>query len=48
MGFGCLLLAWASLRVYMFKRTLHQSLVREPKGLMMFPTMRTLSVRQRG
>jgi len=48
-GFGCLLLAWASLRVFILRRSLSQSMVKEPKGLMMFPTMRTLSVkRQQG
>jgi len=45
-GFGCVLLAWASLRVVLLKRTLHHSIVKPPRGLQMFPTMRTLSVRR--
>jgi sodium/potassium-transporting ATPase subunit alpha len=46
-GFGILLLGWASLRVVLMRRSLEEGTVRPIKGLMMFPTMRTMSLRQR-
>ncbi|KAF8320135.1 aminophospholipid-transporting P-type ATPase [Clavulina sp. PMI_390] len=45
-GFGVLMLAWASLRVVLSKRALSNSLVSPPKGLMMFPTKRTMSMKR--
>lgn len=46
-AFGCLLLAWASLRVLLLRKSIEQSKVKDIKGLMMFPTMRTMSMRER-
>ncbi|RXW15573.1 hypothetical protein EST38_g10279 [Candolleomyces aberdarensis] len=48
MGFGVLILAWASLRVVILRNSVEHLRVRDIKGLMMFPTMRTLSMRSRG
>jgi len=47
-GFGILLLAWASLRVIMLRKSIEYMKVRDIKGLMMYPTMRTMSMRSRG
>jgi len=44
-GFGILLLAWASLRVVILRKSIEHKKVKDIKGLMMFPTMRTMSVR---
>jgi sodium/potassium-transporting ATPase subunit alpha len=46
-AYGVLLLAWASLRVVIGRRGLLSSRVKDIDGLMMFPTMRTMSVRQK-
>ncbi|KAJ7891269.1 aminophospholipid-transporting P-type ATPase [Mycena olivaceomarginata] len=47
-GFGCLLLAWASIRVLILRKSIEDSRVKDIKGLMMFPTMRTMSMRSKG
>jgi len=47
-AFGCLLLAWASLRVVLLRKSVEHMKVKDIKGLMMFPTMRTMSMRSRG
>lgn len=46
-AFGCLLLAWASVRVLILRKSIEQARVKDIKGLMMFPTMRTMSIRSR-
>ncbi|EJC99881.1 uncharacterized protein FOMMEDRAFT_160336 [Fomitiporia mediterranea MF3/22] len=46
-GFGTLILAWASLRVVLTRKALERSKVKDIKGLIMFPTMTTMSVRSR-
>ncbi|TFK45629.1 aminophospholipid-transporting P-type ATPase [Heliocybe sulcata] len=46
-AFGCLLLVWASIRVMLMRKSLQQARVKDIKGLMMFPTMRTMSMRSR-
>ncbi|PVF94418.1 aminophospholipid-transporting P-type ATPase [Serendipita vermifera] len=46
-AFGCLLLAWASIRVLLLRKSIEESKVKDIKGLRMFPTMRTLSIRSR-
>ncbi|KAF7974995.1 hypothetical protein HWV62_10595 [Athelia sp. TMB] len=46
-AFGCLLLAWSSLRVLLLRKSIESSKVKDIKGLMMFPTMRTMSMRER-
>ncbi|KAI0345042.1 aminophospholipid-transporting P-type ATPase [Trametopsis cervina] len=46
-AFGCLLLAWASIRVLLMRRSIENLRVKDIKGLMMFPTMRTLSMRSK-
>ncbi|KZT24017.1 aminophospholipid-transporting P-type ATPase [Neolentinus lepideus HHB14362 ss-1] len=46
-AFGCLLLGWASVRVLLMRKGLRQARVKDIKGLMMFPTMRTMSMRSR-
>lgn len=45
-GFGFVLLAWASIRVVISKRSLTNTLVKDIQGLQMFPTMRTMSMRR--
>ncbi|KAL0947648.1 hypothetical protein HGRIS_013735 [Hohenbuehelia grisea] len=45
MGFGSLILAWASIRVVLLRKSIAESKVKDIKGLMMFPTMRTTSMR---
>ncbi|KAF8968280.1 aminophospholipid-transporting P-type ATPase [Flammula alnicola] len=47
-AFGIVLLAWASLRVVMLRKSIEHLKVKDIKGLMMFPTMRTMSMRSRG
>ncbi|KAJ4475627.1 aminophospholipid-transporting P-type ATPase [Lentinula aciculospora] len=47
MAFGCLLLVWTSLRVVLLRRSIQSSRVKDIKGLMMFPTMRTMSMRSK-
>ncbi|EAU81965.2 Na+/K+ ATPase alpha subunit isoform 3 [Coprinopsis cinerea okayama7 len=47
-AFGVLLLAWASLRVVLLRSSVEHMKVRDVSGLMMFPTMRTMSMRSRG
>ncbi|KAG6876170.1 hypothetical protein C0992_000603 [Termitomyces sp. T32_za158] len=47
MAFGVLLLIWSSLRVLLMRKSLDKAKVRDIKGLMMFPTMRTVSIRSR-
>jgi len=46
-AFGCLLLVWASIRVLILRKSIENSRVKDIKGLMMFPTMRTMSMRSR-
>ncbi|KAI0081422.1 aminophospholipid-transporting P-type ATPase [Panus rudis PR-1116 ss-1] len=46
-AFGVLLLGWASIRVVLMRKSIEQSRVKDIKGLMMFPTMRTMSMRSR-
>ncbi|KAI0263789.1 aminophospholipid-transporting P-type ATPase [Gloeopeniophorella convolvens] len=46
-AFGCLLLVWASIRVLIMRKSIEQARVKDIKGLMMFPTMRTMSIRSR-
>jgi len=47
MAFGCLLLAWTSIRVVLLRKSIQNSRVKDIKGLMMFPTMRTMSMRSK-
>ncbi|KAJ8507033.1 hypothetical protein ONZ45_g10547 [Pleurotus djamor] len=47
LAFGILVLAWASLRVVLLRKGIEQSKVKDIKGLVMFPTMRTMSIRDR-
>jgi len=47
MGFGVVLLLWASLRVIMLRKSIEHLKVKDIKGLMMYPTMRTMSMRSR-
>jgi len=47
-AFGVLLLGWASLRVVVLRRSVEHMKVKDIKGLMMYPTMRTMSMRSRG
>ncbi|KAJ6583163.1 aminophospholipid-transporting P-type ATPase [Mycena vulgaris] len=44
-AFGVLLLMWASIRVLILRKSVKNSRVKDIKGLMMFPTMRTMSMR---
>ncbi|KAJ3517123.1 hypothetical protein NLJ89_g701 [Agrocybe chaxingu] len=44
-GFGWILLAWSSLRVVLLRKSIEHMQVKDIKGLMMFPTMRTMSLR---
>lgn len=46
-AFGVILLIWASIRVLLLRKSLEQARVKDIKGLMMFPTMRTMSMRSR-
>ncbi|KAI0713643.1 aminophospholipid-transporting P-type ATPase [Earliella scabrosa] len=46
-AFGVLLLVWASIRVLLMRKGIEQSRVKDIKGLMMFPTMRTMSMRSK-
>ncbi|KAH9890537.1 aminophospholipid-transporting P-type ATPase [Cubamyces lactineus] len=46
-AFGVLLLMWASIRVLLMRKSIEQSRVKDIKGLMMFPTMRTMSMRSK-
>ncbi|KAA1477717.1 aminophospholipid-transporting P-type ATPase [Dentipellis sp. KUC8613] len=46
-AFGCLLLVWSSVRVLLLRKSIEQARVKDIKGLMMFPTMRTMSMRSR-
>jgi len=48
MAFGVLLLLWASIRVLLLRKSIEMGRVKDIKGLMMFPTMRTMSMRSRG
>ncbi|EJD00189.1 aminophospholipid-transporting P-type ATPase [Fomitiporia mediterranea MF3/22] len=47
-AFGVLLLGWASIRVLLMRKGIEQARVKDIKGLMMFPTMRTMSMRSGG
>ena len=44
-AFGVLILVWASVRVLVLRKSMEQAKVKDIKGLMMFPTMRTMSMR---
>ncbi|TBU55204.1 aminophospholipid-transporting P-type ATPase [Dichomitus squalens] len=46
-AFGVLLLVWSSIRVVLMRKSIEQSRVKDIKGLMMFPTMRTMSMRSK-
>ncbi|KAJ7684458.1 aminophospholipid-transporting P-type ATPase [Mycena polygramma] len=46
-AFGVLLLVWASIRVLILRKSIENARVKDIKGLMMFPTMRTMSMRSR-
>ncbi|TFK34868.1 aminophospholipid-transporting P-type ATPase [Crucibulum laeve] len=46
-AFGIILLAWSSLRVVLLRKSVEHMRVKDIKGLMMFPTMRTMSMRSR-
>ncbi|KAM5542747.1 hypothetical protein V8D89_003708 [Ganoderma adspersum] len=46
-AFGVLLLVWSSIRVLLMRKSVEQSRVKDIKGLMMFPTMRTMSMRSK-
>ncbi|KAF5373122.1 hypothetical protein D9758_001480 [Tetrapyrgos nigripes] len=46
-AFGVLLLVWTCIRVVLLKKSVENAKVKDIKGLMMFPTMRTLSMRSR-
>jgi len=46
-AFGCLLLVWTSIRVVLLRKSIQNSRVKDIKGLMMFPTMRTMSMRSK-
>ncbi|PCH38584.1 aminophospholipid-transporting P-type ATPase [Wolfiporia cocos MD-104 SS10] len=46
-AFGVLLLGWTCVRVLLLRRGLQQSRLKDIKGLMMFPTMRTMSMRSK-
>ncbi|KZP01143.1 aminophospholipid-transporting P-type ATPase [Calocera viscosa TUFC12733] len=46
-AFGCLVIGWSTLRVVVLRRGLEESTVKPIKGLAMFPTMRTMSIRAR-
>ncbi|KAJ7067761.1 aminophospholipid-transporting P-type ATPase [Mycena belliarum] len=46
-AFGVLLLVWASIRVLLLRKSIETARVKDIKGLMMFPTMRTMSMRSR-
>jgi sodium/potassium-transporting ATPase subunit alpha len=46
-AFGVLLLVWASVRVILLRKSVDKARVRDIKGLMMFPTMRTMSMRSK-
>ncbi|KAH9977106.1 aminophospholipid-transporting P-type ATPase [Lactifluus volemus] len=46
-SFGCLILVWVSMRVLLARRSMERARVKDIKGLMMFPTMRTMSMRSR-
>ncbi|KAJ7885400.1 aminophospholipid-transporting P-type ATPase [Mycena leptocephala] len=46
-AFGVLLLVWASIRVLILRKSMENARVKDIKGLMMFPTMRTMSMRSR-
>ncbi|KAK7037531.1 hypothetical protein VNI00_011023 [Paramarasmius palmivorus] len=47
MAFGVVLLVWASIRVVLLRKSIQNARVKDIKGLMMFPTMRTMSMRSR-
>ncbi|KAJ3570119.1 hypothetical protein NP233_g4614 [Leucocoprinus birnbaumii] len=44
-AFGFVILIWASIRVVLLRRSVEDKKVKDIKGLMMFPTMRTMSVK---
>ncbi|KAI3615969.1 p-type cation-transporting atpase [Moniliophthora roreri] len=46
-GFGIVLLVWTSIRVLLLRKSVQNARVKDIKGLMMFPTMRTMSMRSR-
>jgi len=46
-AFGCLILAWASFRVLLARRSMERTRVKPIQGLDMFPTKRTMSMRSR-
>ncbi|KAK7024036.1 cation-ATPase-N domain-containing protein [Favolaschia claudopus] len=47
-AFGVLLLVWASIRVLIMRKSVESARVKDIQGLMMFPTMRTMSMRSKG
>jgi sodium/potassium-transporting ATPase subunit alpha len=46
-SFGVLLLIWASIRVVLMRKSIQDARVKDIGGLMMFPTMRTMSMKSR-
>ncbi|PPQ63350.1 hypothetical protein CVT24_006723 [Panaeolus cyanescens] len=46
-AFGVVLLAWSCLRVVLLRKSIDHMRVKDIRGLMMFPTMRTMSMRSR-
>ncbi|EEB90201.1 hypothetical protein MPER_11622, partial [Moniliophthora perniciosa FA553] len=46
-GFGIVLLVWTSIRVMLLRKSIQNARVKDIQGLMMFPTMRTMSMRSR-
>jgi sodium/potassium-transporting ATPase subunit alpha len=46
-AFGVLLLIWASIRVLLMRKSIQDARVKDINGLMMFPTMRTMSMKSR-
>ncbi|KAH9911673.1 aminophospholipid-transporting P-type ATPase [Epithele typhae] len=46
-AFGVLLLVWTSIRVVLMRKGVEEARVKDIKGLMMFPTMRTMSMRSK-
>ncbi|EJU00784.1 aminophospholipid-transporting P-type ATPase [Dacryopinax primogenitus] len=46
-AFGVLVIAWSSIRVMLLRHAIEDATVKPIKGLLMFPTMRTMSIRAR-
>ncbi|KAL0577333.1 hypothetical protein V5O48_004657 [Marasmius crinis-equi] len=46
-GFGVVLIAWVCVRIVLLRKGVNKTRVKDIKGLKMFPTMRTMSLRSR-